>query len=141
MHQGEAGFTLVELLVVMIILALLAAIVIPAFFGQIDKSRDASAKSAVRTAEDAAEVIATGNEGKYGGANGVTVANLRAVEPTLNDADLSVSGVADDHYTVTVTSMTGNAFSITRMADSTTDFTCTFPDTGGCPAGGHWGPT
>jgi len=39
--QSESGFTLVELLVVMLILGLLAAIAIPAFFNQRDKATDA----------------------------------------------------------------------------------------------------
>jgi type IV pilus assembly protein PilA len=140
-NRSEAGFTLVELLVVLVILALIAAIAIPAFFSQAAKGRDASAKSAARTAEEAAEVLATDNTGKYSGPNGVTVENLRRIEPTLNNADLSVSGVSDDGFTVTVTSLTGNTFSITRHDDGTTDLTCTFGNTAGCPEGRHWGPT
>jgi type IV pilus assembly protein PilA len=137
--RAESGFTLVEILVVMLVLALLAAVAIPAFLNQSDKARDANAKTAARTAETAAEVLATNNDGKYSGGGGVTVANLREQEQTLNGANLSVSAVSDDEYTVTVTSSTGNEFSITRKDDGTTDLTCDSAATAGCPSSGHWG--
>jgi len=138
MARDESGFTLVELLVVMLILGLLAAIAIPAFFNQRDKARDAQAKTYARTAETAAETIATDNDGVYNGAGGVTVANLQNVESTLNGATLSVSGVAADTYTVTATSDTGNTFSISRAANGTTSLTCTTAGDAGCPNGGNW---
>src|SRR3954452_11450982 len=81
--QGESGFTLVELLVVMLILGLLAAIAIPAFFNQRDKARDSQAKVYDRTAETAMETYATDNGGAYTGA---TAPKLVLIESTLTGA-------------------------------------------------------
>jgi type IV pilus assembly protein PilA len=134
----ESGFTLVELLVVMLILGLLAAIAIPSFFVQRDKARDADAKSAVRTAENAAETIATDNDGRYDGAGGVTVARLTSIESTLAGASLSVPAVSAGGYTVRVTSDTGNSFDIVRNSDGTTDFPCAAAGSAGCPSDGTW---
>jgi prepilin-type N-terminal cleavage/methylation domain-containing protein len=135
----DAGFTLVELLVVMLVLALLIAIAIPSFFQQTHKAKDAGAKAAAHAAHTAAETIATDNHGDYDGPNGVTVANLRSVEDSLNSANLSVSGVAQHSYTITVHSTTGNDFDVERHNDGSTSFPCTVAGTFGCPMGGNWG--
>jgi type IV pilus assembly protein PilA len=149
MIREESGFTLVELLVVMVILALLAAIAIPAFFNQRDKAKDADAKTAVRTAETAMETYATDHGGKY---TGVTVARLVAIEPTLNDAGANLTlpvAATDTTYTVQVSSETSNAnlFQISRTGAGITNLDCgtgagvppTDPGKDGCPSTGDWG--
>jgi prepilin-type N-terminal cleavage/methylation domain-containing protein len=43
--QREAGFSMIEVLVVMIIIAILAAIAIPMYVGQRDRAKDAAARA------------------------------------------------------------------------------------------------
>jgi type IV pilus assembly protein PilA len=131
--HDERGFTLVELLVVTLILALLAAIAIPSFFGQSEKATDARAKSAVRTAETAIVSYATVNDGDYDGA---TVARLEQIEPVLANADLTVAASGDE-YTLEVAAATGNVFTIDRVAGDR-ELTCVTGGDGGCPTGGNW---
>ena len=143
---SEEGFTLVELLVVMLILGLLAAIAIPSFFNQRDKARDADAKELVRTAQTAMETYATDNGGSYAAA---TPAALITIENTLNNANggtgakdgdaLSVTSTATT-YTVTVASSnTPNTFSISRAAGGGTTLDCDNDGNDGCPSSGSWG--
>ena len=136
--EDEKGFTLIELLVVILIIGILAAIAIPSFLNQKTKANDAQAKSQARTAQTAAETLATDNNGSY--AN-TTAANLQAIEPTLNDtsgARLSAATGTATTYSVTSTSSNGNTFTIARDASGNVTRTCTSggsPNSGGCNAG------
>ena len=51
--RNSAGFTLIEIMVVIIILGLLAAIVMPRIVGETDRARYAQAKVQIRILEDA----------------------------------------------------------------------------------------
>jgi type IV pilus assembly protein PilA len=144
MASEESGFTLVELLVVMLILGLLAAIAIPAFFNQRDKAKDSAAKEMARTSETAMETYATDHNGVY---TGVAPAALNAIENSINIAPSTTDPVltvansgAAKGWNLTVSSpATGNTFSIAR--DATTGqltFSCNTGGTAGCPTGGDW---
>lgn len=138
-HSEESGFTLVELLVIMLILGILAAIAVPAFYSQRDKAKDSEAMAAVRAAQTAIETYANDNGGSYAAA---TSAKLDALESTLDPAKLAVSvpGTGTALYTVAYESEnTPNTFSISREASGETTFACTPEGSDGCPAGGDWG--
>jgi type IV pilus assembly protein PilA len=140
MAREESGFTLVELLVVMLILGLLAAIAIPSFFNQRDKAKDSDAKEAARTMQTAVETWATDHGGEYNGTRVPTAADLRTIEPTLNNAtfaDADITATATS-YSVAATSDTGNEFTIYRYTNGQLDSDCTTHSDAGCPSDGVW---
>ena len=133
---AERGFTLVELLVVVLVLGIIAAIAIPNFLLQQSKAHDSSAKSAARTAMSALEVYSTDHAGYLG----ATMVELRAIEPTLEDAqgmDLPVATASGYQLVSPSTSLPPVTFTVLR-AGGTTTFTCTPTGQGGCPANGFW---
>jgi len=63
-RRREAGFTMIELLVVMVILGLLAALVAPNFFGQAEKARVKTARLQISSLSTALDAMAL-DTGRY----------------------------------------------------------------------------
>ena len=61
--ESEKGFTLIEMLIVIIILGILIAIAVPAYLGFRERANDAAAKSNVRAAVPAVEAYGSDHDG------------------------------------------------------------------------------
>jgi type IV pilus assembly protein PilA len=77
----EEGFSLIEILVVIVIISILAAIAIPAFLRQRENGMEAQLRSALKNAATAMESYSTENEGEYPDASIHTEANPAVLTP------------------------------------------------------------
>src|ERR687893_354557 len=75
----EEGFTLIELMVVVLIIAILIAIAIPTFLGARARAQDRAAQSSLRNALAAAKTLYTDND-SYATAN---TTNMKSAEGAL----------------------------------------------------------
>jgi type IV pilus assembly protein PilA len=85
LHNDEDGFTLIELMVVVLIIAILIGIAIPTFLGAQNRAKDRSAQSDLRNSLTAAKTLATDNSGNFLNDAGTVIvaADLGKVEPSL----------------------------------------------------------
>jgi prepilin-type N-terminal cleavage/methylation domain-containing protein len=83
-RQSDA-FTLVELLVVILVLAVLVAVAVPPFLGQTEKARESRAKQYLAVAYRAAAADSVARDGRFGTAAEVAAA-IKASEPELDAA-------------------------------------------------------
>jgi type IV pilus assembly protein PilA len=134
----EHGFTLVELLVCILIVGIMAAIALPAFFNQRAKGEDTEAKLTLKSAATALVTYEMDT-----GTFDATVAELEAIEPALGEArNLSVDGDAGS-WELTEDSANGTIFTMTRDATGRVTRDCSVPGHGLCrlaldAAGNRW---
>lgn len=109
MDEKDKGFTLVELLVVMIIIGILAAIAIPVFMNQRAKARDTSTKADVSTVgKEIATYYVDGTGALTASiASGtLTLATATGVTPTFTTAIKVSNGTATQTTAISYTDTT-----------------------------------
>jgi type IV pilus assembly protein PilA len=137
-RNGEQGFTLIEVLVVIMVIGILAAIGLPAFLSQRTKAQDADAKSSAVIATRVLEEY----DQDHDGFAGVNAAALVAIEPSLAGARNLVVAPTPAGYRLSLDSASGTdgggPFIVERTGPGQTDRTCGAPGQGGCPRNGRW---
>ncbi|NNN22117.1 MAG: prepilin-type N-terminal cleavage/methylation domain-containing protein [Acidimicrobiales bacterium] len=119
---GEGGFTLVELLVVMLVISILLAIAVPTFFGVISTSKQTAAESNTTNVLILAQTIYTNNVGQYLDTNSM-VNNLATDSSGLTFT--SGSSTSENNVSVvTGTSGTPTVYSYVSIADLSGNGNC-----------------
>ena len=143
LQKDDEGFTLIELMVVVLIIAILIAIAIPTFLGAQNRARDRAAQSNLRNALTAVKTIATDDSGLF---TSVTLATLQSAEGALSWEWNAASPTAQDTVAIQVatgatpntvvleaTSASGKTFAICSDSNGEVKYADTTIGAGLCP--------
>ena len=124
MVRNEKGFTLIELMIVVVIIGILAAIAIPNFIAMQDRAKEGSTKANMHTMQLSAEDYGVQYDGAYAGTAAQVALLLPGQPPGSNfknpfDKTTGSGGAWVDQATWTATLATGSTVrGITAYGDS-----------------------
>jgi type IV pilus assembly protein PilA len=126
-RDNEEGFTLIELMVVVLIIAILIAIAIPTFLGARSRAQDRAAQSDLRNGLTAEKTYYTDNEAYVDDGAASDFAELKGIEPSLKwgtdltAGELTVAISADGSVVcLSKDSKAGGTFSLADVATGAT---------------------
>ena len=125
--KGKKGFTLIELMVVIFIVAILAAVAIPIMRGRIDSAKWTEGKAGAGAIRTATRAFMAEKGSSWGGVwTGVGLSTLGFQAGDLNgkyllDGCYGIAVTGYDTYTITVTATNGTADKPTLPAVITLD--------------------
>jgi len=140
----ESGFTLIEVLVVILIIGILAAIALPVFLSQRNTAYDADAKSNARSLASQVELCFAPEEDFRKCQTEADIGENLGLPYGTGDGEVQVTAATDKTYTIVARSAKADengvvhTFTIERDLGGTTNRTCTASnsnDNGGCNSG------
>lgn len=133
----ERGFTLPELLVVVLIIGILAAISLAVFMRQRDTGNDGVAKAEGRQLVSLIEACDAEQE-DYRSCDSAPALDTSGVDFGTGTGQVEIAASTKRTYTVRAHSRSGNTFDLSRTGSGTMAYACGRPGRAGCRADGTW---
>lgn len=121
-HKDKAGFTLVELMIVIIIVGILAAVAIPLYRGYVRKAMSSEAIAGLGTVRTALRVMYAQTRDYTDDGSGGTIGagDVVGVVPGIDEDDLDGTYFSDEDYTIVAgPAITPTTFTIQALGTTT----------------------
>lgn len=117
LNKGERGFTLLEIMMVIFIIAILIGVIIPVFIAYRARGYDSKAKSDLRSATNAAQVYYIDHNATYANMNAAAlnpiVSGFDFMDGAVqSDNDIYISNVSDATFTLSCRSRSGTIYTV-----------------------------